>query len=379
VTQGNRIIPFLSGGIINTALSNMAGRKRCNPRKTRVAFVWVSLLALAGWGPRAEAQDDKGFYAGKTIQLFVSSGPGATTDISARLVGRYLGKHIPGNPGIVVQNMPGGGGLVGANYLFNVAKPDGLTLGAISRANYIEQMVGRPEVKADFRKLGWVGSFNKAPMMVACRSDTEYKSVAAIRAAKTPPRFGQSGTGSISYVFGNLIERILDFKIKNVTGFQSGRETDLGLERGEVDCRATSDITVIRAPWNRWMKENYVTFVVQQGPDKSALLPPVPTVAELARPEAKPYLSLMNVMLAYTEFDRPFAAPPAVPKERLQILRDSFERMLKDGEFAAEAKKLLDWDGATYLSGEQLQKKMITTITQPPEVIKRIKEILAES
>jgi tripartite-type tricarboxylate transporter receptor subunit TctC len=355
----------------------MLVRKDSARRKRPAAFACLFLLVLAG--SRAEAQDDKGFYAGKTIQLFVSSGPGATTDISARLVGRYLGKHIPGNPGIVVQNMPGGGGLVGANYLFNVAKPDGLTLGAISRANYIEQMVGRPEVKADFRKLGWVGSFNKAPMMVACRSDTEYKSVAAIRAAKTPPRFGQSGTGSISYVFGNLIERILDFKIKNVTGFQSGRETDLGLERGEVDCRATSDITVIRAPWNRWMKENYVTFVVQQGPDKSALLPPVPTVAELARPEAKPYLSLMNVMLAYTEFDRPFAAPPGVPKERLQILRDSFERMLKDGEFAAEAKKLLDWDGTTYLSGEQMQKKMIATITQPPEVIKRIKEILAES
>jgi tripartite-type tricarboxylate transporter receptor subunit TctC len=87
----------------------------------------------------------------------------------------------------------------------------------------------------------------------------------------------------------------------------------------------------------------------------------------------------MNVMLAYTEFDRPFAAPPGVPKERLQILRDSFERMLKDGEFAADAKKLLDWDGATFLSGEQLQKKMTATVTQPAEVIKRIKEILAES
>ena len=86
----------------------------------------------------------------------------------------------------------------------------------------------------------------------------------------------------------------------------------------------------------------------------------------------------MNVMLAYTEFDRPFAAPPGVPKERLQILRESFERMLKDTEFAAEAKKLLDWDGATFLSGEQLQKKMIATVTQPPEVIKRVKEIMGE-
>jgi tripartite-type tricarboxylate transporter receptor subunit TctC len=355
----------------------MLVRKDSARRKRLAAFACLFPFVLAS--SQAEAQDDKGFYAGKTIQLLVASGPGATTDISARLVARYLGKHLPGNPGIIVQNMSGGGGLVAANYLFNVAKPDGLTIAAISRANYIEQMVGRPEVKADFRKLGWIGSFNKAPMMAACRSDTEYKSIAAIRAAKTPPRFGQSGTGSISYVFGNLIERILDLKIKNVTGFQSGRETDLGMERGEVDCRATSDITVIRTPWNRWVKENYVTFVVQQGPEKSSLLPPVPTVAELARPEGKPYLTLMDVMLAYTEFDRPFAAPPDVSKSRLQTLRESFERMLKDGEFAAEAKKLLDWDGATYLSGEQLQKKMISTISQPPEVIKKIKEILAES
>jgi tripartite-type tricarboxylate transporter receptor subunit TctC len=344
-----------------------------------LALLFALLVALLGFHSSAVAQEAKPFYDGKTIQLLVSSGPGATTDISARLVGRYLGKHIPGNPGIIVQNMPGGGGLVGANYLYNVAKPDGLTILAVSRANYLDQMVGRPEVKSDFRKFNWIGSFNKAPMMAACRSDSPYKSIAAIRAAKVPPRFGQSGTGSISYVFGSLIEKILDLKIKNVTGFQSGRETDLGLERGEVDCRATSDITVIRAPWNRWVKENFVTFVIQQGPEKSALLPPVPTVAELASPESKPLVNLMDIMLAYTEFDRPFAAPPVLPKERLQILRESFERMLKDGEFAAEAKKLLDWDGKTYLSGEQLQRKLEVTITQPPDVIKRVKEVLEES
>jgi tripartite-type tricarboxylate transporter receptor subunit TctC len=340
---------------------------------------FITGIALWSLSCAAFAQPDPAFFDGKTIRFLVASGPGATTDISARLVARYLGKYIPGNPGIVVQNMSGAGGLVAANYLFNVAKPDGLTIGAISRANYIEQMVGRAEVRTDFRRLGWIGSFNKSPMMVACRSDTEYKSIAAIRAAKTPPRFGQSGTGSISFVFANLMERILDVRIKNVTGFQSGRDTDLGLERGEVDCRATSDVTVLRAPWNRWVKENYVAFVVQQGPEKSGLLPPVATVAELARPEAKPYLTLMNVMLAYTEFDRPYAAPPGLPKERLQILRDSFDRMLKDGDFAAEAKKLIDWDGTTSLTGEQLQKKMIDTVTQPPEVIKRIKEILSES
>lgn len=358
----------------------MAGREIHGHRQdSKAAFFFALLWVVAGYSSSSVAQEARSFYEGKTIQLFVASGAGATTDISARLVGRYLGKHIPGNPGIIVQNMPGGGGLVGANYLYNVAKPDGLTILAVSRANYLDQMVGRVEVKADFRKFNWIGSFNKSPMMAACRTDTPYKSIAAIRGAKVPPRFGQSGTGSISYVFGSLVEKILDLKIKNVTGFQSGRETDLGMERGEVDCRATSDITVIRAPWNRWVKENFVTFVLQQGPEKSTLLPPVPTVAELAPPESKPLVNLMDIMLAYTEFDRPFAAPPGVPKERLQILRESFERMLKDGEFTADAKKLLDWDGKTYLSGEQLQKKIEVTVTQPADVIKRIKEILEES
>ena len=338
-------------------------------------FMMVS-VAAPSW---TSAQSSKPFYDGKTVQLLVASGPGATTDFGARLVGRYLGKHIPGNPGVIVQNMPGAGGLVAANHLFNIAKPDGLTILAVSRANYLDQMVGRAEVKADFRKFGWIGSFNKAPMMAACRTDTPYRSIAAIRAAKVPPRFGQSGTGSISYVFGSLFEKILDLKMKNVTGFKSGRDTDMGLERGEIDCRATSDITVIREPWNQWVKENFVTFVIQQGPEKSSLLPPVPTVAELASPESKPLVKLMDVMLAYTEFDRPFTAPPGMPKERLQILRESFERMLKDAEFAAEAKKLLDWDGTTYLSGEQLQKKIDATVTQPPDVIKRVKEVLAES
>ena len=342
-----------------------------------VVLVSFTLLAIdsIGW---AQARPVKPFYEGKTIQILVAAGPGATTDISARLVGRFIGKHVPGNPNVLVQNVPGAGGVVAANQVYNLTKPDGLTFLAVTRSNYLDQMVGKPEVKFDFRKFSWVGSFNKSPMMVACRSDTPYQSISAMRSAKTPPRFGQAGTGSISFVFANLISKVFDIKIKNVLGYGSGREIDLGMERGEADCRATSDITVIREPWNRWLKENWVTFVLQQGPEKSRLLPPVPTVIESAPPEGAPFVKLMNVMLAYTEFDRPYAAPPAVPKERLQILRDSFERMLKDPEFAAEAKKQLDWDGATFLRGEDLRKKIEATVSQPPDVIKRVKEVLAE-
>jgi len=335
-------------------------------------FLTASLACFS-----AHAADD--FYTGKTIQMIVSSGPGVATDTAARLVGRYLGKHVPGNPTVIARNMPGGGGLISANYLYSIAKPDGLTILAVSRANYLEQLAGRPEVTADFRKFSWIGSFNRSPMMVACRSDTPYKTLAAMRSAKIPPRFGQSGTGSVSYVFASLVGKIFDVKMKHVSGFQSARETDLGIERGEADCRASTDVVVLRPPWDRWMRDKYMTFILQQGPEKSNLIPPISTVYELAPAEAKPTVDLMSVMMAYSDFERPFAAPPGLAPERLQILRDSFLRVWRDPEFIAEAKKLTDWDGSWHLTAEQLQKKIETAISQPPDVIKRIKEILEES
>lgn len=346
----------------------------------RLNFLATILTMLFCRIGSARAAEPRSFYDGKTINLIVSTSPGGATDVAGRLVSRYLGKYIPGHPSILAQNMAGAGGIVSANYLFNVAKPDGLTILAVNRANYLEQMVGRPEVKLDFRKLNWIGSFNCAPMMITCRKDSPYTSIEAMRAAKTPARFGEGGTGSISYVFSSLIGEILDFKVKHVTGYGSAREIDLGVERGEADCRATSDITVVRPPWPAWVQQGYMIFVVQQGPTKSRLLPQTtPTVYDLAPPSAKSTLNLMDVIVAYTDFDRPFAAPPSVPEDRLQTLRDGFEKMLTDVNFLTEAKKLIDWDGAIYLNGADLQKKIEKTVTQPPEVIKRIKEILKES
>src|SRR5258707_1615006 len=125
-------------------------------------------------------------------------------------------------------------------------------------------------------------------MMIACRKDSPHTSIEAMRKAKNPPRFGEGGTGSISYVFSNLVAEILDFKVKHVTGYGSAREIDLSLERGEADCRATSDITLVRPPWPTWGQQGYVTFVVRQGPPKSRVLPQtVPTHSELSPPRPK--------------------------------------------------------------------------------------------
>src|SRR6266550_5517329 len=189
-------------------------RKQTMSRDSRWSNFFISLwLALCG-APWAWAAEPRLFYDGKTITMLISTSPGGATDVAGRLVSRHLGKYIPGHSNIIAQNMPGAGGIVSANYLANVAKPDGLTILAVNRANYLEQMVGRPEVKLDFRKLNWVGSFNRAPMMIVCRKDTPYSSIDAMRAAKIPARFGEGGTGSISYVFSNLVGEILDFKVK---------------------------------------------------------------------------------------------------------------------------------------------------------------------
>ena len=338
--------------------------------------VLIGLLFAVCPSRVSAAAETRPYYAGKTIQLVVAFAPGGVTDHSARLVARYLGKHIPGNPVMIVQNMPGASGIVAANFLYGVAKPDGLTIAALGRGNYLEQMVGQSEVRFDFRKFAWIGSFNNAPMMLACRSDSGLSNVDKIRAAPKPPRIAQGGSGSISFIFSSLVEEALNIKFQNVMGYKSGRDIDLGVERGEADCRASSDITVLRSPWPEWLEKRFMTFIVQQGPSKSRVLPQdLPTVYELAGPQAKPVLDLMDVMLAYTEFDRPFAAPPGISAENLLILREGFTKMLADPGFSTDAKKLVDWDGSS-MSGEQLQKRIERAVTQPPDVIKRVKEIL---
>lgn len=172
-----------------------------------VPMVFAAAIIASAAPLRAAAA--RPYYEGKTIQLIVAFAPGGVTDNSARLVGRYLGKHIPGNPNLIVQNMPGGGGIISANFIYGIAKRDGLTIGSLGRANYLEQMVGRPEVRFDFRRFDWVGSFNNAPMMLACRADSGLTNVEKIRAAPRPPRMAQGGSGSISFIFASLVEEAL--------------------------------------------------------------------------------------------------------------------------------------------------------------------------
>ncbi len=151
-------------------------------RSTLLVVLLVVQLLFISWG-QTEAQTQKPFYKGKTLRVMVPYAPGGSTDLAARIVGRHLGKHIPGNPTVFVQNMSGAGGVVGANYLYNVAKKDGLTIHHVVRSLYIDQLIGKPRIDFDFAKFGWIGSFNRGPIMLMCRTDSGYTSIDAIRTA----------------------------------------------------------------------------------------------------------------------------------------------------------------------------------------------------
>jgi tripartite-type tricarboxylate transporter receptor subunit TctC len=181
-------------------------------------FILAAVFLLLSGTPQLQAQTEP-FYKGKTITIVTGFSSGSIFDLWARATATYWGKHIPGNPNIVVQNMPGAGSVVAANYIYSTAKPDGLTLGAVSSAIYIDQIVGRKEVQFDWGKFTWIGSPEQTDEILIARADTTYRSVEDIRRAAEPPRCGAMGTGTATYYFPKLLEDVLGLKLNVATGY----------------------------------------------------------------------------------------------------------------------------------------------------------------
>src|SRR5919106_4823345 len=204
----------------------------------KISNVFVFLFAALVIAPRANVKAaDAPYYQDKSIKIIVGFTPGGFYDRWSRLLARYVPKYIPGNPEMVVQNMPGAGGLIAANHVYSVAKPDGLTLGMLSYGIYLDQLVGRKEVQYDVRKFNWIGSPEKSDVIFYMRSDTPYKSLEDIRKASTPPKCGSTGTAGTDYILARLLEATLGLKIDTVLGYPGGSEIDLAVEKGEGQCR----------------------------------------------------------------------------------------------------------------------------------------------
>ncbi len=342
--------------------------------KLKISLFFLSLICLSA---SADADAQNNFYRGKTIKLIVGSSTGGGYDLWARLLARHYGKHIPGNPTIVVQNMPGAASVVAANYLYSVAKPDGLTLGALLPAIYFDQLVGRPEVKFDFAKIGWIGSPEQNDIVHYMRADSPYKSIDDIRKAKEPPRCGSSGTGTTGFYIPRLLDEVFGTKHTIVSGYQGGSEIDLAIERGEVHCWSPLVATFFgREPYISWFKKGFVRVLLQTNQKRDPRLADVPTIYELMERYKTPEAGrrLVRVILTAATLGRPIAVTPGTPTERLKLLREAYLKTLKDPELLAEAKKQR-WE-VDPLSGEEMEKLAKEVVAQPKDVIERMKWVL---
>ena len=318
------------------------------------------------------------FYQGKTITVVVGTVPGGLYDRWGRLFARVMGKHIAGNPDMVVQNMPGGGSMVAANYLYEVAKPDGLTIGMFQTHMYLQQMVQRPEVKFDVRKFNWLGSQEKGTMMLYIRSDSPYRSIDEIIKAKEPPKCGATGLSDQTNLFTRLLEETVAARFTRVLGYKGGSEVDLAMERGEIICRATR-VTVhfSREPFLTWDKKGFDRHLVQAGEKRDARLPDIPTIFELMDKYKTSEVGrrFARVLLAGDELGRPMVAPPGVPPERVKILRDAYSKALKDPELLDEVKRSrLDMEPIT---GDEIEGIYKELMDQPPAVVELVKKLEA--
>jgi tripartite-type tricarboxylate transporter receptor subunit TctC len=335
----------------------------------------VAFLSLFIGSPRGlHAQTN--FYQGKTITIIVGTVPGGLYDRWGRLFGRVMGKYIPGNPSMVVQNMPGGGSMVAANYLFEVAKPDGLTIGMFQTHMYLQQMVQRPEVKFDVRKFNWLGSQEKGTMMLYIRGDSPYRSIDEIMKAKDPPKCGATGLSDQTTLFTRLLEETIGVRFARVLGYKGGSEVDLAMERGEIVCRATR-ITVhfSREPFLSWDKRGFDRHLVQAGKKRDPRLADTPTIFDLMDKYKTTEVGrrFAQVLLAGDELGRPMVAPPGVPPDRVRILRDAYSNALKDPELLNEvSRSRLDMEPIT---GQELEALYRDLMDQPAAVVELVKKL----
>jgi tripartite-type tricarboxylate transporter receptor subunit TctC len=319
------------------------------------------------------------YYQGKTVTIIVGTGAGDLYDLYARAIALYMGKYLPGNPNIIVQNMPGAGHMIATNYIYNVPRPEGSTIGAVNAGLYFEQLIGRAEVKFDWAKFNWIGNATKSPQVLYMRADSPYKTIEDVRTAKEPPKCGTTGMSNMGYFVPKLLEETVGAKFNVIAGYQGGNEIDLAVEKGEIQCRSlSSEAFFSREPFFTWRKKGFVRLLVYGGKSRDEKLTDTPTIYELMDKYKAPELGrrLATALLASGEFHRPYMTPPKTRPEVVKMLRDAFTKTMNDPEFLAEAKKKkLDVDPT---SGEEVQALVKDVMNQPKDVIERLNTLMGK-
>src|SRR4051812_5769794 len=330
----------------------------------RLGTTIVAALLATGL---AKAQSVADFYRGKTVNVLIGVGVGGEYDLQARLVARHIGKHIPGNPIVVPQNMTGAGGIKMANYLFAQAARDGTNIGMLGNNFPATQAVGGQGVQYDAVKFLWLGTIAPVVETMAVWSTTGVKSVADVRTREIIA--GATGRGAITYIYPSMMNEFLGTKFKIVTGYQGGNQINLAMERAEVQAR-NNTWSSWKATKPTWLRDKLITIIVQAGPRAPDLN--APSVESFAKtPDDR---KLIELVTSGTHLGRPMATTPEVPADRLKALRDAYRATMADPEFRAESEKSGFEIDPVY--GEDMQKIVEKIMSTPKALANRAKHLV---
>lgn len=333
----------------------------------RSALALALLLALPG---AAAADPVADFYRGKQLQIVVRATAGGGYDTLSRLIGRHIARFIPGQPAVVVVNMPAGGGLVAANYMGNRAPQDGTVISIVGQGVPIDQALGlNKSLTVDLMKLGWIANMAGSNQVLAVWHTSPTKTLADARRRET--LIGTSGTGSISVQMPSIYNNVLGTKLKLIIGYPGGHEIDIAMERGEVEGRGTNPWADYVASASRLVNEKLINIIVQVSLTKEPALPHVPLLHEEASPEGK---DIAMFMTRAVSVGRPLGTTPNVPAERLAALRKAARAMIDDEEFKRDADR--SNHEIRYMPGEQLAELIKEVIGAPAELRERVRQAM---
>ena len=344
--------------------------------KTRFGLgAWLvlvfSLFCYLG-SPSAPAAAQESFYKGKTMRIVVGFAAGGGFDTYSRAISRHMSKHIPGNPTIIVENMPGAGSLIAANHVYRVAKPDGLTIGNFGGGLFMQQLKGGPGIEFDAQKFEFLGVPVQDTRACAFTKQSGITGMEQWMAAKTPVKVGATAPGDLVHDAPKILKAALGLPIHLVSGYKGTADIRLGAESGELagGCWGWDSI---KATWRKAIETGDSVVVLQMVSKPHPDLPSVPLAINYAKTaEARQLIESGITIPAIT--NRPYVLPPDTPKDRVELLRQAFMNTMNDPEFQADAKKSkLDLDP---ISGEEVQKMVAGMFTMPPDLVNRLKEAL---
>jgi tripartite-type tricarboxylate transporter receptor subunit TctC len=341
----------------------------------KIPFRWLVLMMLGVLlNPPATTFAQESFYQGKTVRIIVGTSAGGGFDTYTRTLARHFGKHIPGQPAVLVENMAGAGHLIAANHMYNVAKPDGLTIGHFHGGWFLHQLFKRPGLEFDATKYEFLGSPIRETRACALTKASGITSIERWLAAKTPVKIGGIGGGAPDDI-ARMLAATTALPIQLVAGYKGTSEIRLAAESGELagGCWTWDSI---RSTWSKGIQSGEAVVVLQVVSKPHPDLPKVPLAQNLARSDEARQLLKAGIEDA-AEFYRPYVAPPRTPKQRVEILRQAFDATMRDGEFLADAKKAnLEIEPIT---GQEMERLVAGIFKLDPALAAKLKSILNPS